>query len=121
MTFGAYLRKKRIEAGLSLRDVSRYVGVSAVFLGEVERGVRVSIKQSRWQALEEAIPGFSGEEVQRLLAETRPMQLSLQGAPPQYQNLGLALARRLEQQDLKKAELDELMRILCGNGGESDS
>lgn len=40
------------------------------------------------------------------------MQLDLHDAPPQYQNLGYALARRVEQRDLSEEDLARLFDIL---------
>jgi transcriptional regulator with XRE-family HTH domain len=117
--FGRYLKKKRADAGLSLREVSAASGISFVFLGEVERGVRPMIKRDRWPALEQAIPGFSVLEVERQTSHERGVQLSLEDAPPQYRNLGLTLARRIESRDLKDSQLDELLRIL-GAGTDED-
>ena len=114
--FGRYVKAKRIAAGLSLRDVAKASAISFVFLSEVERGVRPAVKRERWDALERAIPGFSVQEVERLVSHERPIQLSLAAAPPEYRNLGLSLARRIEKQDLRQTEIDEILRIL--NGGE---
>ncbi len=67
--FGAYLRRCRIDAQLSLRDVAKAVGISHVYLGEVERGRRGPLVRSRWPALCEAIPRLSLKELHRLAVE----------------------------------------------------
>lgn len=118
--FGKYLKSKRLAANLSLRDVANRIGVSFVFLGEVERGVRTMVKRERWPALEQAIPGFSVAEAERVATEDRPIQLSLADAPPQYKNLGLALARRIDKRDLRQTDFDELLRILNGGADDDD-
>jgi transcriptional regulator with XRE-family HTH domain len=41
--FGRYLRGKRQRARLSLRAVAEKLGVTHVYLGEVERGVRLAV------------------------------------------------------------------------------
>jgi transcriptional regulator with XRE-family HTH domain len=112
--FGAYLRAQRVAAGLSLRQVADALGVSHVYLGEVERGVRGPIAKERWPQLLQAIPSLSQVELERRAATTRPLQLALSEAPPKYQDLGLALARRIQEQDLSQTELDNLLRILRG-------
>lgn len=38
--YGALLRRRRVTAGLSLREVAEAIGVSHVYLADVERGVR---------------------------------------------------------------------------------
>lgn len=120
--FGLYLRGKRLSAGLSLRDVADAMDppISHVALAEVERGVRAGLKRERWDELERVIPGFSAAEAESLSVKDRPIQLSLKDAPPQYQSLGLALARRIDRRDLKANELDEIMRIL-GQKGVDDA
>lgn len=113
-TVGTYIRSKRLASGLSLRDVADRIGVSHVFLGEVERDVRKSIKRERLDQLAEVIPGFSATEAERIMSKTQPVKLSLEDAPPAYHELGLALARRIEKRDLKPSQLAELRRILIG-------
>lgn len=116
--FGRLLRARRVAAGLSLRDVADKVGVSHVYLGEVERGVRKTMNAERWPALTEAIPGLTKEDLERAAMVSRPVQLHLVDAPPQYQDLAFALARRIEDKDLGKAEIRKLLSILCGGSDE---
>lgn len=113
-TFGEYLKRKRVAAGLSVREVAQYIGVSHVTLGEVERGARSGLKRERWDKLAEVIHGFSAAEVERLMATERPLQLDLTDAPPQYQRLGLELARRMVRRDLKDDQMELIMRMLQG-------
>lgn len=116
--FGKLLRAKRMAAGLSLRQVATAVGVSHVFLGEVERGVRSSLKADHWPGLLAAVPGLTPEELERAAATSGPLKLSIAEAPPAYQDLALALARRLQRQDLKPSEMQELIALL--KGGEDE-
>lgn len=110
--FGRYLRRVRNEAGLSLRDLAKKLDVSAVYLGEVERGVRGPIAEPRWDDLIKAIPAISRIDLSRLSMKLRPVQLHLSDAPPAYQNLGMALARRIEKQNLSQQDLSKLFDIL---------
>lgn len=116
--FGTYLRKKRVAADVSLRQVARDLGISHVALGEVERGERPGLKRERWAQLQEAIPGFSVSEVEAMLATEQPVQLDLRDAPVKYQKLGLELARRMERRDLADSELEKVLRILRGGADE---
>lgn len=118
--FGRYLRQRRLAAQLSLRDVADKIGVSHVFLGEVERGVRNLINRERWPALIAAIPGVTAEDLEKHATLTKPLQLNLTDAP-QYQELALALARRIEhrelpQSDEERREIARLVRVLKGAG-----
>jgi transcriptional regulator with XRE-family HTH domain len=117
-TFGRYLRQKRGEARLSLRAVADRLGVSHVFLSEVERGVRTMINRDRWEALIRAIPGVTMEELGRHADRSKPIQLDLTDAPPLYQDLALCLARRMQKRDIPNDELQRLIRCLQGGGDE---
>jgi transcriptional regulator with XRE-family HTH domain len=112
--FGSYIRKKRAAAGLSLRKVADKMGISHVYLGEVERGIRGPFERKHWDDLISSIPGVEFEELERLAANDRPVQLNLADAPPRYKELGLVLARRIQEQDLPNSELEKLIKILRG-------
>jgi len=111
-TFGQFIRNKRIAAHLSLRAVAEALGVSHVFLGEVERGVRPLLPTERWPRLMQAIPDIQISDLERHAAHTRPIQLDLRDAPPEYQDLGLALARRIAKRDLPEPQLRDLLSLL---------
>jgi transcriptional regulator with XRE-family HTH domain len=114
--FGRHIRRQRAAAGISLRTVAKALGLSAVYLGEVERGVRPPLKEDHWPALVRSVPTIEMDTLHRLTAKARPLQMDLRDAPVVYQDLGLALARRIEKQNLTKNELEKLFLIL----GDSD-
>jgi transcriptional regulator with XRE-family HTH domain len=111
-TFGSFLRAARVKAKKSAREVAEAIGVSHVFYGEVERGTRPPFKQDRWPAVVEAIPGLTLEDLEHYAARSKPVQLSIKDAPPRYQDLSLALARRINERDLTERQLDELFNVL---------
>lgn len=110
--FGRYLREKRLAAGLTLREVASRIGLTHVPIVSVEQGARPALARSRWEALEEAIPGFSVAEAERLMAAERPLKLSVEEAPPEYVDVSLAFARRIERRDLSSVEINGLLQIL---------
>lgn len=110
--FGRFLKAKRMAAGISLRALGNVLEISHVYLGEVERGVRPALNKEWWPKVASAVPGVSTAELAALAAESRPVQLNLENAPPHYRELGLALARRIENQDFSKDELRELMKMI---------
>lgn len=119
--FGRYLRQRRIAASLSLRDVADRLQVSHVFIGEVERGVRQVVSRNRWADLVAAIPGVTLDDLERHAIQTKPLQLQLSDAP-QYQDLALALARRIErrdtpQSDEERQQIARLVEVLKGEAG----
>lgn len=110
--FGRYIRRQRAVADVSLRSAAKTLGVSAVYLGEVERGVRPPLKEEHWDALIRAVPTIERSTLERLTAKAKPIQLDLRDSPPQYQDLALALARRIEKQNISKVDLEKLISIL---------
>jgi transcriptional regulator with XRE-family HTH domain len=116
--FGAYLRRMRIRGGYSLREVARAVGISHVYLGEVERGVRGPLNPEHWDALLKAIPELDRAELEREAVSSRPLQVDLASAPPRYQDLALALARRFKRRDLSRDQIDRLLKVLKGSHDE---
>lgn len=114
--FGRYVRRQRAAAGVSLRSAAKALGVSAVYLGEVERGVRPPLKVEHWDALLRAVPTIERATLERLTAKAKPVQLDLRDAPPKYQDLGMALARRIEKRNISSTDLQKLFSIL----GEED-
>lgn len=114
--FGSYLRGARVASGLSLREVAAALKISHVYLGEVERGVRGPLRPEHWDALLKAIPELTRAELERRAAASRPFAMDISDAPPRYQDLAMALARRLKNRDLTNGEISRLMKVL----GEDD-
>src|SRR5579872_614189 len=110
--FGDYVRHARVANGLSLREVADAVGISHVYLGEVERGVRGPLMESHWDALIAAIRGLTRTELQHAAEVSRALRLDLSTAPPRYQDLALALARRFKRRDLSDADLTQILKML---------
>jgi transcriptional regulator with XRE-family HTH domain len=110
--FGRYIRDQRMKERKSLREVAGELGVSHVYLAEVERGVRGPLTRERWPVFVKAVPSATMQGLERAAVTTRPLQISLEDAPPQYRDLALALARRIEKQDLGAKELHKVLAIL---------
>ncbi|MGO9454597.1 MAG: helix-turn-helix domain-containing protein [Candidatus Binataceae bacterium] len=110
--FGRYVRQQRVAAGRSLREVASALGISHVYLGEVERGVRGPLRPEHWSALLKAVPGLTREELERQAAASRPVEMDIADAPPRYQDLAMALARRLKNRDLTQSEISRLLKVL---------
>lgn len=75
MSFGSYVRDLRTAAGLSQRALAGRLGVSHVYLGEVERGKRDHLIRERWPVLVEigadpkVLEALGRPEVDRLREE----------------------------------------------------
>lgn len=105
-----FIRQKRMETGLSLRALAQQLEVTHVFVSELERGVR-RVPEGQVVPLCRAL-NISADELKRHDVKDRPLQIPMTDAPPKYQDLGLALARRIEKRDLRPKEISELLRIL---------
>lgn len=114
VTLGSYLRDRRVESGLSLRDVAIKVGVSHVFWGEVERG-RKSLPRERWAAVASAVPAVELKVMAELASTDAKVQMSLRAAGPKYEHLGQLLLRRAKKQDISDERFVTLMRLLTGD------
>jgi len=83
----------------------------------MERGVRPPLKDEHWDTLVSVVPTIERAVLERLSAKQRPIQLDLRDAPPRYQDLGLALARRIEKQNISTIDLEKLFKILGDKDG----
>lgn len=111
--FGIYLRHKRVSAGKSIREVARALGISHVYLGDVERGKRRTLPENYWPALIEAVPGITKRELEAHAAESAPIDpISLHGP---VRDIAVALARRLRSRDLTSIEIQQLLCLLNGD------
>ena len=110
--FGSYLRQARVASGLSLRQVASALKISHVYLGEVERGVRGPLRQEHWDGLLKAISTLTRGELERQAAASRPLEMDISDAPPRYQDLAVALARRLKNRDLTVGQISRLLEVL---------
>jgi transcriptional regulator with XRE-family HTH domain len=115
---GNYIRNKRLEADLGLRETADRIGCSHTFLGEVERGVRETLPDKWFEKIVEVIPGTTIAELHEKAARSGTLQLNIRDVPPQYQDLGLALARRIEKGDLPDETIAQLLRLLRRDGSE---
>lgn len=101
--------------GLSLRQAADRIGVTHVFLGEVERG-RKALPRERWATVAGAIPGVTEQQLDELTRASgaHGLQFTLREAGPQYESLGELLRRRAIRKDLKDSELSQLLQLLDG-------
>jgi transcriptional regulator with XRE-family HTH domain len=110
--YGELVRTRRVEAKRSLRTVADHIGVSHVFLAEVERGIRAPLKPEYEPKLIEIVPTLTAADLARARALTRPLKITLADTPSQYHDVTLAFARRIENRDLSEDTLTNLMKLL---------
>lgn len=116
--YGALLRERRVAKGLSLRDVANELNVSHVYLADVERGSRGPLKPEHEPALLCVLTNTTADELDRARALSRPLKITLGNTPPQYQDLTIAFARRIERQNLGDVKLRQLLALLNSEDGD---
>jgi transcriptional regulator with XRE-family HTH domain len=114
--FGAYLRDARTADKKSLREVADALGITHVYLGEIERGRRRSLPEKYWGRLAEVVPSITMERLQAVAAVSEPLDPStMQG---RSREVVVALARALEDdvmsEDLANRLLDALNKAKRG-------
>jgi transcriptional regulator with XRE-family HTH domain len=100
-----------VEAGLSLRVAAEKIGVSHVFLADVERGVR-PLSTEREPLLLAALNNLTQTELDEARALSRPIKITLANTPDRYVDLTIALARRYERDDLSDTKVNRILEIL---------
>jgi transcriptional regulator with XRE-family HTH domain len=111
-TFGEYLREKRVEAGLSLRHVAERIGVTHVYLGEIERGKSAPLARKHWGLLMETISGITPDDLETRAAMSKPIKMDLDGAPALYRQLGVRFSQNFESRTLTDAQIQAIMDVL---------
>lgn len=109
--FGAFVRRKREEVGKTLREVADALDVSHVYLSKVERGKSKPLAEKHWSKLAEML-NVEVTELEDLAEVSRPIQLDLANASKTNQELGLVLARRIEQDDLADDDARQILEFL---------
>lgn len=77
-TFGSYIRETRIHDKISQRSAASHIGVSHVYLGEVERGKRKVLPDKYWAKFKEIVPCVTFEKLKRLSDLQEFIKLPLQ-------------------------------------------
>ncbi len=108
--FGSYLRDKRVAAEKSLREIADALSISHVYLGEVERGRRRLLPEKYWKKLAQLIPGVSVSELRKQAVASEPIDPS--AVRGRGRDVVVALARRIEENDLSDSLADELLEVL---------
>jgi PTS system nitrogen regulatory IIA component len=110
--YGSLLRKQRVQAGLSLRDVATRLGVSHVFLADVERGARNTLSPDHEPALMKLIPKISKKELDDARRLSKPIRITLDSTPEGSRPVTIALARRYEEGGLRETQVTKILEIL---------
>ena len=110
--FGRYVHSKRVAAGLSMRQLAEHLGISHVFLGEVERGRQRKLAEKYWPRLVEVVPGITLSELQATAQASAPISIDPLHLDESSQDLAVTFSRRLENRDLSSTDIQKLLTIL---------
>ena len=115
--FGKYIRDRRMLAELTLRNVAEGLGISAVYLGEVERGLRPPLNRARyWNNLVWLIPGVTLKGLEESAARSQKLEVPIPQLKRKEQELALAFFRKLQDRSFSAEQLGVLRKMLLGNG-----
>lgn len=109
--YGALLRERRVQAGLSLREVAEHIGVSHVFLADIERGTSGPLKPEREPALMEALPNIHKHELISARASST-YKITPATTPAKYMDMTAAFARRIERGNLSDTKVHRILELL---------
>lgn len=110
--YGTLLRRRRIDAGLSLRDVAERLHVSHVYLADVERGARGPLQPEHEPKLKRIIKGLTSSDLARAREASRPVKITLETTPERWEDVTIALARRYARGNLREDQREQILRIL---------
>ena len=108
---GRYLRACRNEEGLSLRSLADQVGLSDVFLSQVERGKK-RLDRSHWQVIAEAIDCLQVDEMETRAELDETMEIDIEDDADA--GLALELARKMTTTTLTDEKMNRLIALLSG-------
>ena len=108
--FGTYLRDSRTADNKSLREVADALGITHVYLGEIERGRRRSLPEKYWTRLTEVVPSITMKKLQAAAAVSEPLDPSTMLGPSR--DVVVALARALEDDVMSEDLANRLLAVL---------
>lgn len=114
MGFGHYIRDERVKSKKSLREVAEALGVTHVYLGQVERGVRRVLPEAYWPALMRVVPSITRDRLLDEAERSKKVEIDMVGASREQQDFTLEFARRMASSDLDQAKMRKLLKVLYG-------
>lgn len=116
--FGDLLRAARKRSGKSMRDLARHLGVSIVFISDVERGNRAPLKPERIMSATEFL-GVNPEPFLLAAAKSKgSFELDATGVSGKARQVGAALMRGWT--NLGEGDLEKIARIVRRRGGANE-
>jgi transcriptional regulator with XRE-family HTH domain len=111
--FGRLLRKLRIEAGRSIGEVARHLGVSTVYVSDVERGVRAPLTSERIRQVAQFLNVKPAQLLISAALQKQVFEFDVSGATPAELRALSGMARG----GVTDHQWEEILRVL----GEEDA
>lgn len=111
--FGRLLRLTRTTARVGLGELARYLGVSATFVSDVERGVRAPFTPDKILKAAERF-NVSADPLLKAAATSKGFFLLRADVPERAKQVGAALMRRWAE--LSSDQIDDIGRIVDEEG-----
>jgi HTH-type transcriptional regulator, competence development regulator len=114
--FGSLLRRWRLDAGLSQRELARRAGLDFTYLSKIEGGLVAPPSEDRIRGLVRAL-GHSAEDVKMLLNLARQSRIQasdVKATVIKHPEVG-ALLRRIKERPLTAEETEQIRRLASGN------
>lgn len=107
--FGTYLREVRLAEKRSLRLVARELGISHVYLSEVERGLMLPLLEKHWDTLLQVLPSLSRDKLAQHAQESRYTRVEF---PWEYRELARALETACNRRSLTPEGVSQMLALL---------
>jgi len=107
--FGSYIREKRVEEDVSMRQAAKHIGVSHVYLSKVERGKVGPLAEKYWDDLLELVPSLDRNKLRFLAQISGPIEFDIEGADSLEKRAVVAFKRKLKNDDLPREKLEEYL------------
>jgi len=120
MRFGEVLRRERRAASKTLGDVSRLLGVSVVYLSDIERGNRRPLHTERILKVAEFLGTDAGSLIRAAQVERGVIEYNISNARPIEADVVGGLVSGLARGGVTDAQLEGIQRILKTKGSTSN-
>jgi len=118
--FGDLLRKLRRKAGKTLGDVARELGISIVYVSDVERGNRKPFSTPRLLHLSRFLDADPGKLIEAADREKGFIEYDIRNARPIEADVVGGLVAGLARGGLTDEQLESIQKILGGRQDEED-
>ena len=108
--FGPFLRSIREKLGKTMRQVADLLGVSVVYISDIERGRRNPPSEDKIRAIAKFFQMPPDDLLEKAAEDRGKVELELTGTSPKISEAALVLARKWPS--MTEAKANELIKLL---------